>query len=71
VYARLKFSPGFWSFTFSYAAVATDALLWLKATRPPGATTYVIVVVALITVLIVAIAVRAIVIRPAATGPAR
>jgi len=61
VYARLRFSAGFWSFTFSYAIVATDALLWLKAARPPGATAYVTVVVTLITVLIVAIALRAIV----------
>jgi tellurite resistance protein len=61
VYARLSFSPGFWAFTFSYAIVAADALLWLKATRPPGATAYVIVVVTLITVLIVAIAARTIV----------
>jgi tellurite resistance protein len=61
VYARLRFSPGFWAFTFSYAIVATDALLWLKAARPPGATAYVIVVVALITALVVAIAARSIV----------
>jgi tellurite resistance protein len=61
VYARLRFSPGFWAFTFSYAIVATDALLWLKAARPPGATAYVIAVVTLITVLIVAIATRTIV----------
>ncbi|HUB41466.1 MAG TPA: hypothetical protein VMA72_21700 [Streptosporangiaceae bacterium] len=60
-YARLSFSPGFWAFTFSYAAVASDALLWLKSAKPPGATAYVIVVVTLITVLIVAIAVRSIV----------
>jgi tellurite resistance protein TehA-like permease len=25
VYARLSFTPGFWSFTFAYAAVAADA----------------------------------------------
>jgi tellurite resistance protein len=61
VYAKLSFTPGFWAFTFSYAAVATDALLWLKSTSPPGATVYVILVVTLITVLIVAIAVRTIV----------
>jgi tellurite resistance protein len=61
VYARLSFSPGFWAFTFSYAIVATDAVLWLKAARPPGATTYMIVVVTLLTVLIVAIAARSIV----------
>lgn len=61
VYARLRFSPGFWAFAFSYAAVATDAVLWLKLTRPPGATAYMIVVVTMITVLILAIAVRSIV----------
>jgi tellurite resistance protein len=61
VYARLSYSPGFWAFTFSYAIVATDALLWLKLTRPPGATAYVIVVVTLITLFIVAIAVRTVV----------
>ncbi|HTZ93461.1 MAG TPA: hypothetical protein VMB74_13775 [Streptosporangiaceae bacterium] len=61
VYARLAFSAGFWSFSFSYAALATDGLLWLRATRPPGTTAYVIVVVTAITVLIAAIAVRSIV----------
>jgi tellurite resistance protein len=61
VYAKLRFTSGFWAFTFSYAAVAADALLWLKSTSPPGATVYAIVVVTLITVLIVAIAVRSIV----------
>jgi tellurite resistance protein len=35
-YSRLSFSPGFWAFTFSYAAVATDALAWLALKRPPG-----------------------------------
>jgi tellurite resistance protein len=58
LYARLRFSPGFWSFTFSYAAGATDALLWLTADKPAGARAYACVVVALITLLIVAIAAR-------------
>jgi len=35
-YSRLSFSPGFWAFTFSYAAVAADALAWLALKRPPG-----------------------------------
>lgn len=26
VYARLSVGPGFWAFTFSYAAVGTDAI---------------------------------------------
>jgi tellurite resistance protein len=58
LYARIKFSPGFWAFTFSYAAVATDALLWISIARPPGATGYAIAVVTLITVFIAAIAAR-------------
>lgn len=61
LYARLRFSPGMWSFTFSYAAAATDALLWIHATRPPGATAYAIVAIALITALIAAIAARTVI----------
>jgi tellurite resistance protein len=37
-YARLKFTPAFWAFAFSYAAAATDALLWLRLGRVVGAT---------------------------------
>jgi hypothetical protein len=36
VYSRLAFTPGFWSFTFSYSAVVADALAWLALKRPPG-----------------------------------
>lgn len=61
LYARLRFSPGFWSFTFSYAAGATDALRWITATRPAGARVYAAVVIALITALIAAIAARTVV----------
>jgi len=60
LYARLRFSPGFWAFTFSYAAAATDALLWITIARPPGATGYAIAVVTLITVFVGAIGVRSI-----------
>jgi tellurite resistance protein len=61
LYARLRFSPGFWSFTFSYAAGATDALGWITATKPPGATSYAAVVIALITAWIAVIAARTVV----------
>ena len=61
LYAKLRFSPGAWAFTFSYAAAATDALLWINATRPAGATAYGAVVIALITALISAIAARTVV----------
>lgn len=61
LYARLRFSLGFWSFTFSYAAGATDALLWITATKPSGARAYAAVAITLITVLIAAIAARTVV----------
>lgn len=58
VYARLRFTPGFWAFTFSYAAACTDALLWINRERPPGATLYSALIVLLITAFIAAIAAR-------------
>jgi tellurite resistance protein len=58
MYASLQFSPGFWAFTFSYAAVAVDALLWLTATRPAGAKALGIATLALITILVAGIAAR-------------
>ncbi len=58
IYARLKFSPGFWAFTFPYAAAVTDALFWMQATRPPGAKAYAIAAVTLITILVAGIAAR-------------
>jgi tellurite resistance protein len=61
LYVRMKFSVGFWAFTFSYAAAATVAILWLTLTRPPGATAWAALVLALITVLVAAIAVRTVV----------
>ena len=61
LYARLRFSVGFWAFTFPYAVGATDALLWLTATRPGGATAYAAVVIVLITAFIAGIAVRTVV----------
>ena len=61
LYARLRFSPGVWAFTFSYAAAATDALLWIRFGRPAGATGYAIATLTLITVLIAAIAARTVI----------
>ena len=29
---RLSFTPGFWSFSFAYAAAVSDALVWLAIT---------------------------------------
>jgi tellurite resistance protein len=61
IYARLRFGPGFWAFTFSYSAVATDALLWIARDRGAGATAIAVVVLACITIFILSIAARTVV----------
>ena len=58
VYRRLSFTPGFWSFSFAYAAAASDALVWLAITKPPAATGYAIAVIALLTAFVSWIAYR-------------
>jgi tellurite resistance protein len=57
-YARLSFVPGFWSFTFSWAAVATAGLHWLAVLHPSGWKASSYVVLAAITLLVGAIALR-------------
>ena len=61
LYRRLPFAPTFWSFTFSYAAVATDALRWIGLERPAGAAALVYGVLAAISALIGGIALRSLV----------
>ena len=58
IYRRLSFTPGFWSFSFSYAAAVSDALVWLAITKPPAATGYAIAVIALLTAFVSWIAYR-------------
>ncbi len=60
-YTRLKFSPGFWAFTFAYAAAVTDALDWITLKRPPAAAAWAITLLAAITILISAIAARTVI----------
>jgi tellurite resistance protein len=48
LFRRLSFHGGFWAFTFSYAAAATDAVVWLSVRRPAGWVTYTIGVLVLI-----------------------
>jgi tellurite resistance protein len=60
-YLKLRFSPGFWAFTFSYAIAITLALEWITRTNPPGATGYAIGAITAITVFIGAIAVRTVI----------
>jgi tellurite resistance protein len=61
VYARLKFTPGFWAITFPAATAATYALEWITLRKPPGGTAYAVVVIALPTALIAAIAARSVI----------
>jgi tellurite resistance protein len=56
VYAKLHFSPTMWAFTFPYAAAASDALLWIRAKDPAGATAYAAIAIGLITFFVTAIA---------------
>jgi len=76
VYRKLRFSPGFWAFTFSYAIAITCALEWITRTNPPGATGYAIAAITAITVFIAAIAARSVTaiargqfLAPPADGP--
>lgn len=57
-FAALRFGPGFWAFTFSWAAAATCALDWIALRKPPGSTACAALVLALITAFIGYIAVR-------------
>ncbi|PRY14094.1 TDT family transporter [Kineococcus rhizosphaerae] len=49
LYLRSAFGPGFWSFSFSYAALATTAVTWLHLTAPAGWRAWVVVVLAVLT----------------------
>jgi tellurite resistance protein len=57
-YLQLPFMPSTWSFTFSWAAVATVAIHWLDDGRPSGYAAYEYLVLAAITALIGGIAIR-------------
>jgi tellurite resistance protein len=57
-YVRLKFMPSTWSFTFSWAAVATAGLHWLDDLSPAGAGAGKALLLAAVTLLVGAIAAR-------------
>jgi tellurite resistance protein len=57
-YRDLRFAPSFWSFTFSWAVVATAGLHWLADEHPPGWRIYAYVALGAISLLIAAIAIR-------------
>jgi tellurite resistance protein len=61
LYVRLSFTPGFWAFTFSWAAVAELALLWLRIERPAGEVVWAALAAGAVSLLIAAIAARSLV----------
>ncbi|SNS73160.1 tellurite resistance protein [Asanoa hainanensis] len=60
-YLRLKFTPGFWSFTFAFAAVANVMLIWINMGRPTGHLALSWLVLGAITLLILGIGLRTLV----------
>ena len=52
IYLRLRFALSTWAFTFSWAAVASTALLWIGATHPAGHRVYSYLVLGVISVFI-------------------
>jgi tellurite resistance protein len=61
LYRALRFTPGFWSFTFPPAAIATFALQWIAVDKPVGGSVYAWSLVAGVTGLIGAIAARTVI----------
>jgi tellurite resistance protein len=59
-YTRLRFSPGFWSFTFPWCAVAGLALRWLPIERPPGQPVYAALAAGGVSLLVAAVATRSV-----------
>jgi tellurite resistance protein len=58
LYRALSFTPGFWSFTFPWAAMVSLALRWLALEQPVGARVYAWILLAAVTGLVAAIAAR-------------
>jgi tellurite resistance protein len=79
-FLALRFAPGFWAFTFSWAATVTYALQWIALRRPPGATAATAAILIVITAFIGYVAARTVVViargrllpprAPAITAPA-
>lgn len=58
LYRRLRFSLGFWSFTFPVAAVATYAIAWLDVAHTPSGGTLAILLGLGVTLFVTAIGIR-------------
>jgi tellurite resistance protein len=62
-YRKLTFSLGFWSFTFSTAAVVAVTVLWVRIADFPGCKPVTVVLLVAVTAFIAAIAARSLVAR--------
>jgi hypothetical protein len=58
LYARLRFTPAFWAFSFSWTAIVGLALVWLRIQRPAGEVVYASLVAGAVSLLTAAIAAR-------------
>jgi tellurite resistance protein len=70
-YRRLPFMPGTWSFAFSWSAVASAAMHWLNDTKPAGYRAEQYLLLAAISILIAAIAVRTVIALGRRQNPSR
>ncbi|GAA3938556.1 hypothetical protein [Actinoplanes auranticolor] len=55
VYRQVPFGPGWWAYSFSYAAVFALAVNWLAAEQAPGRTAWITVLLAVLTLAIAAL----------------
>jgi tellurite resistance protein len=58
LYRTVPFGPGFWAFSFSYAAVFTVAIRWLAAEQTPNARTWTAALLAVLTLAFAALIAR-------------
>lgn len=58
VYRQVPFGPGWWAYSFSYAAAFTFAVNWLSAEQVPGRTAWITVLLAVLTLAIAALGIR-------------
>jgi tellurite resistance protein len=61
LYRQLEFGPGFWAFTFSWAAVTALGLRWLQIESPPHASLYAGLAAGAVSLLVAAIAIATVV----------
>lgn len=61
IYRRLRFVPGFWSFAFSWCAVAALALRWLKLEHPSSGAALADIATVAVSLLVATIAGRSVI----------